>query len=142
MVREDTVSAELQALLDREAIRDIARLYCHYMWQHDMRVVDLYTDDGRFGENQGRAELLAMYERSFAGALDPHPFAGNHVIELDGPDHATGFCYNDLRIKRDGTRTLAIGFWRDDYAKVDGAWKFRDRQFTFYDEASIAGDPD
>ena len=130
-------TASLQALLDREAIRELAVRYCHYMWQQDMRVVGLYTDDGRYGQSGGRGQLEQMYAETFAGDLAPHPFAGNHVIDFDGPDHATGCCYNDLRITRDGIRTLTIGFWRDEYVRINGEWKFKERQFTALDNAQV-----
>jgi hypothetical protein len=123
----------LRELLDRDAIRELAVRYCHCMWQHDIAVVSLFSPDGRFGAKQGREALERFYAGVFAGSSTPHPFAGNHVIDFDGPDHATGTCYNDLRIDRGG-HALVIGYWKDEYVRVGGAWKFKSRDFTTVQE--------
>lgn len=120
----------LRALLDRDEIRELGLKYCHYMWTKDMRVVDLYSEEGRFGERLGRSALVEMYTGTFAGAAYPHPYAHNHVVEFDSADHATGVCYNDLRYLDEGVMRIIAGFWRDEYVKVDGAWKFKVREFT------------
>jgi len=65
-----------------------------------MRIVDLFTRDGVFGESAGRDALVKAYQATFeraATVLGPLPFIHNHVIEFDGPDRATGRCYLDLR---------------------------------------------
>lgn len=121
----------LRALLDREEIRELGLKYCHYMWQKDMRVVDLYTEDGRYGDRaSGRSALIDFYTGAFENVAYPHPYAHNHVVEFDGPDHATGVCYNDLRFLDDGVMRIIAGFWADEYVSVDGAWKFKSRDFT------------
>ena len=123
-------ASALRALLDREEIRELGLKYCHYMWQKDIRVVELYTEDGRFGDWVGRSVLIEMYSNLFRGTAYPHPYAHNHVVDFDGADHATGVCYNDLRYLDEGTMRIVAGFWRDEYVKVDGAWKFKVREWT------------
>src|SRR5262245_55668726 len=94
------MEARLQELLDRDEIRQLTETYCHYVWQKDIRIVDLFTDDGAFTtdrnnpdrRSEGRAALLETYGRIMESG-GPHPFIHNHVIEFQGPDNATGFCY-------------------------------------------------
>jgi len=124
-------NAALRELLDRDAIRELAVRYCHCIWQRNIAVVGLFAEDGRFGPTQGREQLRQFYTKVFTQSpSDPHPFAGNHVIDFDGPDHATGTCYNDLRVNNEGFRALNIGWWSDEYVRVNGAWKFKARDFT------------
>jgi hypothetical protein len=126
----DIDEGALRAVIDREEIRELGLLYCHYMWTKDMQVVDLYTEDGRFGDRAGQTALNEMYSSIFQGTAYPHPYAHNHVVEFDGAEHATGVCYNDLRYLDDGVMRIISGFWKDEYVRVNGAWKFKVRQWT------------
>src|SRR5437667_12503324 len=66
------------------------------MWKE---FVNLFADDGVFTvtgrnreiTNRGRAELLKTYKAGVE--LSPRPYIHNHVIELTGPNRATGRCY-------------------------------------------------
>lgn len=129
-----SLETRVQEMLDREAIRDLPRRYCHYVWKKDVTaIVGLFTDDGEF--DAGRAQpaakgtqaLLKAYRQGL-DELDPHPFIHNHVIELDG-ERATGTCYLDLRATQNGRSLIAAGHYDDVYVKVDGRWKFRSRTF-------------
>lgn len=127
----------LQEVIDREAIRNLPLQYCHCVWQKDLDgYANLFTEDGSFGASdptlpkaQGRANLKAM----IGGQLDtakPRPFIHNHVIELLGPDKAKGTCYVEVRLLRDGKKWFMTGWYNDEYAKVNGEWKFKSRQIT------------
>jgi len=129
--------ALMQEVIDREAIRNLPLQYCHCVWQKDVEGYgNLFTEDGSFGTNdptlpraQGRANLKSM----IGGQLDvskPRPFIHNHVIELLGPDKAKGTCYVEVRLLRDGKKWLMTGWYNDEYAKVNGEWKFKSRQIT------------
>ena len=64
------------------------------------------------------------------GVMKPRPFIHNHVIELLGPDRAKGTCYVEVRLLRDGKKSLMTGWYNDEYAKVGGEWKFKSRRIT------------
>ena len=123
--------AALRELLERDAIRELARRYCHRVWQRDIRVIELFAADGRFGKAQGRDELLKFYTAAIDPAgSNPHPYVNNHVVDFQGPDRATGTAYSDIRLDDNGFRALNVGYWRDEYVRVAGEWKFKSRDYT------------
>lgn len=132
--QETTTSAAIGDLLDREAIRDLARLYAHHVWQRDVKAIaGLFTEDGRMDTPDlptltGRQEIVQSYEKIFAD-MDLWPFVHNHVIDLDG-DTATGTVYLDLRSRSDGRDIMAAGYYEDRYERVDGRWLFAHRDLT------------
>ncbi len=125
---------ELQRLIDLEAIRDLARRYGHYVWQKDLAAaVDLFTEDGEMhtGERPpiiGREKLLEVYGQMIEGYM-LNPFMHSHIVDIDG-DEATGTCYLDLRIIRDGQSMIGSGYYDDCYLRVDGEWKIKSRRLT------------
>lgn len=124
----------IRELADREAIRDLARGYAHFVWQRDIpAIADLFTEDGEMDTPDlptlsGRQAILDAYTKMLNDD-EFHPFVHNHVIELDG-DTATGTCYLDLRATISGRELLSSGYYNDTYQRVDGAWKFRSRKVT------------
>jgi hypothetical protein len=136
MAAKSTETA-IQEVIDREAIRSLPLRYCHCVWQKDLDgYANLFTEDGSFATNdpslpraQGREALRSM----IGGQLDvskPRPFIHNHVIDLLGPDRAKGTCYVEVKLLRDGKKWLMSGWYDDQYAKVNGEWKFKSRQIT------------
>jgi hypothetical protein len=127
----------LQEVIDREAIRTLPVRYCHCVWQKDLDgYVDLFTEDGAVSTNdpslpraQGRAALRTMISEGL-DTMKPRPFIHNHVIELRGPEKATGTCYIEVRLFRAGKKWALSGWYNDEYAKVGGEWKFKSRQIT------------
>ena len=47
------------------------------------------------------------------------------MIELTGPDSATGTCYVEVHMLREGKKWEMRGWYNDEYAKVGGEWKFK-----------------
>jgi uncharacterized protein (TIGR02246 family) len=127
----------IQEVIDREAIRNLPLQYCHCVWQKDLDgYANLFTEDGSFATNdpslpraQGREALRTMIGGQLE-ASKPRPFIHNHVIELLGPDQAKGTCYAEVRLLREGKKWLMSGWYDDEYAKVNGQWKFKARQIT------------
>lgn len=121
----------VRALVDKEAIRDLARRYAHCVWRKDVDgAVELFADDGVMDTGDrpplhGHAALRAEYQKLLTGP-DFHPFVHNHLVELHG-DTATGVCYLDLRATVDGTSMIGAGHYQDEYVRIDGTWKFRTR---------------
>jgi len=133
-MEQDDRDTRLQALLDREAIRDLASRYADCVWRKDVDgAVSLFADDGEMDTGDrpaihGRAALRAEYARMITGPQF-HPFVHNHLIELHG-DTATGICYLDLRATMDATSMIGSGYYADCYVRVDGQWHFQSRKLT------------
>lgn len=129
--------AVLQGVIDREAIRDLPLKYCHCIWQKDLdNWVDLFTSDGAISTTdpnmpgaKGREGLLKMIS-SGLDTMKPRPFIHNHVVNLVGPDRATGTCYVEVRMIRDSKNWSLRGWYDDEYAKVGGEWKFKSRRIN------------
>lgn len=139
------IAPQVQAMLDREAIRDLAVRYAHLVWQNQpLATVDLFTADGSVdlgpdgGLIEGREALRAAYSHIVDGMV-LHPFVHNHVVDLDSDldsqldaRSASGIAYIDLRCIRDGKSLMGSGYYEDQYAKEDGVWKFRCRKITMH----------
>lgn len=131
------LAPEVQALLDREAIRDLPLRYCDRVWQNDIGgLVKLFARDGEFAmvangktaSAVGHAGLRKLYREGLA--IAPRPYIHNHVVELTAPDRASGRCYLDLRSLERQMEFIGAGYYQDDYVKVRGEWKFARRLFT------------
>ena len=134
-----SVEAQVQELLDREAIRDLPKRYCHCVWQKDVDgMVDLFTEDGSIGMRgdgqpppKGREKLRSLYKRVFEG-IGPRPFIHNHVVELMGPNRARGTCYVEIRAVDKGDSIVGAGYYDDEYQKVGDEWKFLSRDVKMH----------
>jgi ketosteroid isomerase-like protein len=122
---------KLQALVDAEEIRNLARRYAHCVWQKDAEgAVDLFTEDGvmDMGDRAalvGREAMLQSY-RDTVTTAEFRPFVHNHVLDIDGDD-ATGTVYLDLRARIDGQAMIGHGYYDDVYVRTDAGWKFKSR---------------
>lgn len=131
------IEPSLQSVIDREAIRDLPLKYCHCVWQKDLDSwVSLFTTDGAIStsdpnlpEAQGHEKLRKMISSGLE-TMKPRPFIHNHVINLLGPDRATGTCYVEVRMIRDGKKWSLVGWYDDEYAKAGGEWKFKSRRIN------------
>ena len=128
------VDATVAELADKEAIRDLACRYAHCVWQKDIDgAIELFAEDGQMDMGTlppitGREALREAYRQTVGGGAF-RPFVHNHLVELDG-DRATGICYLDLRAEADGKSMIGAGFYRDDYVRTAGGWKFQSRKLT------------
>ena len=52
------------------------------------------------------------------------------LIDLQGPDKATGFVYAEFRSGTQGLRMTHVGVYEDTYVKESGRWKFKQRKLT------------
>lgn len=129
------IQAQLQLLLDREAIRDLTSLYARLVHEGDGRGVGgLYAEDGRFKAGVAYVTGRSNLQDFLAGSLAPGkstPLISNHLIEIDG-DEATGYCSMHTPWYKGETPGFC-GDYRDTYRKVDGRWYFVERDFTFHE---------
>ena len=91
----------IQAIEDREAIRELTTRYCHAIAAADAAtIVDLFCEDGAFitgdRESRGKDALQKFY-----GGLakqPPIPFIQNHVIDELSSDTARARCSAEIRM--------------------------------------------
>jgi len=127
-------AAKVSELLDREAIRDLARRYAHAVWKGDVEAaIELFSDDCEvvFGDDpavRGKEDLRASYSQAFAKS-DFLPFISSHVVDVDG-DRASGVCYLDLRATVDGRSMIGAGYYNDSYIRIGDCWRFTSRKLT------------
>jgi uncharacterized protein (TIGR02246 family) len=130
-----SIEESVTGLLNREAIRELPRLYCHYLWTSDpVAMANLFTEDATIcikGMEDyaitGRDKLTKVFRRVNA-KFKAQPFIHNHIVDLTGPDRATGYSYYEILEPGDTTRYMAAGYYYDEYRKVDGQWKFQSRK--------------
>jgi SnoaL-like domain len=137
---------QIQALLDREAIRDLPLRYCDCVWRDDIDgLVKLFAKDGEFviahlgaeSGATGHADLRKFYSEGLK--IGPRPFIHNHVITLEDSTHATGRCYLALHSLHENMQFIGAGYYQDTYIKVKQKWKFQRRHFTAlrFDDTSV-----
>jgi hypothetical protein len=126
-------------LEDIEQIKALPPRYAHAMWQSDYESYgELFAEDGvvvetGLGVNRriaGRQALEAL-ARDASTHRKPRPLLHNHVVELQSADSAIGYVYVEVLDGAADYAKQAIGYYRDEYAKIDGVWKFARRELTF-----------
>ena len=127
---------QLEALLDREAIRELPVQYCDHVWQNDLdSLLKMFAKDGEFiieikGKRTGAKGLPAMRKMYRQGlAIGPRPYIHNHVVLMDDATHARGRCYLALHSIKLNMQFIGAGYYNDSYVKVKGQWKFQKRHF-------------
>jgi ketosteroid isomerase-like protein len=133
--------------LDRlEATEQIRQLVARYALALDSRdldtlvslfVPDVVTGDGR----EGRAALAEWFDPVLRPYKITFHLIGNHVIEHQDADHATGVVYcrpehevGDLWI------VMPMQYW-DRYERRDGEWLFRSRKPVVFYAADVLQHP-
>ena len=130
-----TLEEKIDALQDREAIRELTAEYCHCIAAGDSAAVTaLFSDDGAFAMGDRRVQGAAALSQFYASLADnpPIPFIQNHVIDSYTPTEVQGRCSVEIRMVQDGEAVTAAGWYRDRYRKVDGTWKFAERDFVTF----------
>lgn len=134
-----SLEQKVQALADRELIRDLTSTYAQRVAQ-GVSIADLFTDDGVFIER--RQGGVARQEIRGRRDLDLHfgrmrtpgttmPMIHNHLISVHG-DEATAIASIELRITQDGQSMIASGFYQDRLRRENGRWRFAKRDVTFF----------
>jgi ketosteroid isomerase-like protein len=127
--------AALQALLDKEAIRELVNVYCRAADRHDHELMrSLYHDDaiddhGSFFKGLAM-DFIDMLPEIQAPMEILHHNVTTHNIELHG-DHAEGETYilafHKVKTGEGSFDLLIGGRYFDKYEKRDGEWKFAHR---------------
>lgn len=127
---------DVEKLIDRESIRQLPIIYCHYVRQKNIdAIVDLFTTDGKLilsddlGSGAQDSEALRQFYEKSISTADPWPFIHNHHIVMLGDGRAKGYVYAEIRYGSEGFKTTSIGVYEDEYQKEGGGWKFKSRNF-------------
>lgn len=130
------VASRLVDQLDRQAIADLGVLYARAVDDHDIdTVVATYTADGIFerrGEQaSGHDAIRAAYVQSFDTYVTMLHTSHPGVVVLHGDGTAVGWSHGHAELATRRTLILASFRYEDDYAVVDGEWRFAHRRITF-----------
>ena len=128
-------SVDLSARIDRlestEAVRQLAHRYALAIDTRNLDdLVELFVDDVQVGRDTfGRAALRAWFLDALARIGPSIHFVGNHVIDFEDADHATGivYCRDEVERRVDWGNGY-IQYW-DRYERRDGCWYFVRRKF-------------
>jgi len=128
MTNPSATNADLQRLLDKEAITDCLHRYCRGIDRMDRALMlsayhaDAFDDHG---VSEGDPETFVDWARGFhLGAQRVHQHAiSNIVIELDGDKAHVESYYCFRGDNKEGPPTLAFGRYVDQFDKRDGVWK-------------------
>lgn len=125
----------LARLLARDEIRELAHRYAVALDARDLdALVALFVEDVRVGRDaSGREALRSDFDRQLRAIGVSILLVGNHVIDVDGDDRASGIVYCSAQIQ-DGERWIRQAIrYDDDYARRDGRWLFvRRRHLLWY----------
>ena len=116
----------LERCIARDEIRQLAFRYALAIDSRDLDLlVSLFVPDVRVGrDGSGRDALRAQFVDSLSAIGVSILFVGNHLIDFQDRDHATGVVYCRGQIE-DGARWIEQAIqYRDTYERRDGAWLF------------------
>jgi hypothetical protein len=128
-----SLPAELQALVDRQAILDCLQAYCRGVDRADREVLlsayhpDAQDDHGVFC---GPAAAFADWAIDFHSKhqVCHHHYILNHTCDLDGAVAHTETYYVFAGVNREGPPILSGGRYLDRFEKRDGRWAIADRK--------------
>jgi SnoaL-like domain len=122
----------IDQLLAKDEIRDLALRYALGVDGKDVDAVAALfapdVDNGRYG--RGREGVIRFYDQSLRKFHCSMHLVANHVIDLVGPDRATGVVYCSARhhvVEPEHWFDEALAYW-DTYERISGRWCFRRRQ--------------
>ena len=130
-----TLEDRISTIEARDEIRELTARYCHAIAAADANaIVEMFCEDGIFrtGERvtKGKAELEKFY--SNLARQPPIPFIQNHVIDELSDTTARARCSAEIRMVQNGESVTTAGWYEDTYQKVDGQWKFSERNFHVF----------
>ena len=133
-------NAQLQRLLDKDAIRDLVQMYCRAADRHDHELMrslyheDAYDDHGSFFKGAAMEFIDMLPEIQKPMDILHHNVTTHNILFDDSrPEYAEGETYIIAfhKVKpepeAEGFDVLIGGRYFDKYEKRDGVWKFLSR---------------
>lgn len=138
----------LERLIIEAECRRLVAVYCRLIDSHDHEaLLELWTADAVWtsvkGAMHGRGQIKAYLDGKPRG-LSRH-LCGNHLIDVETPDTATGTCDFVVHIGEDdphhpGRRRFRpvplVGRYHDAYRRQDGRWLFASRRMELFPGAA------
>ncbi|MCS6926790.1 MAG: nuclear transport factor 2 family protein [Candidatus Binatia bacterium] len=134
----DDLRQKVEELWDREQIKELTYAYGRCIERQDAEgMAQLFTADGEIdftslgrGVHKGHEAIRAFYASTWP--LRVKPFFTNHMITFHGAGRASGTCCFENRAVQGEESMIGAGRLHDEYAKVDGVWKFRSRRVELF----------
>ena len=125
--------ARLRRLEDREEIRALVARYGRAVDDRDWdSLVGQYTPDAVFDSAAGRAvgtdEIIAYYQERTAAYVASYHYPHSVEITLIDDDTAAGLVCAHAELTIEGDTIMVALRYHDDYRRVDGTWRFRERK--------------
>ncbi len=117
---------DLERVVARDEIRQLAYRYAFATDRRDIAtLVGLFVDDVQVGrERSGRDALRESFDEQLRGVGVTILFVGNHIIDFEDADHASGIVYCKAEIQ-DGDRWIEQAIqYSDTYVRRAGSWYF------------------
>ena len=130
----------VRELKDREQIRELAYRYAHTFDRRDVvGFLDLWAEADEPAEAPliNGANFRGSIDRFFRAGAASILFVGNHIIDVTGPDQATGEVYCWAQTEREiagQTRWVSqMVLYQDDYVRsADQRWRFKQRRHLLW----------
>lgn len=134
-----SVEAQLQELLDKQAITEVLQRYSRTLdWLDDEGQADCFWPDAPidYGFFTGTAaDFLPVVMQIERASQRRWHFLSAPAIALTAPDHAQAECYGmatGIRQQDDGSWSGGLygGRYLDEFAKKDGEWRIAQRKYV------------
>ena len=133
-------ASRLARLEDIEQIKQLKYLYCRGLDTCDTGLLArLFTADAKVDyrggtyrfQEQGGARIVALLEAAFNAQMVGCHTVHHPVIEVTGPDRATGeWTLTDYALNLgSNTATVGAALYQDQYVKRDGQWLIHNSQY-------------
>ncbi len=134
---------DLSRLIARDDIRQLAYRYALAIDSRDIdALLELFVDDVQVGRNAfGHPALRKSFESQLRDVGITILFVGNHIIEVQDDDHATGvvYCKNETQLGQNWIHQ-AIQY-RDTYERRSGRWLFVRRRHLLWYGSEVGANP-
>ncbi|MBV9448919.1 MAG: nuclear transport factor 2 family protein [Streptosporangiaceae bacterium] len=128
----DDLVRRIRRLEDRAELRELADRYCLAMDDSDWDVLaGLFTDDAEMAGVTGRHKVIGALRSIRSGYGRTIHTAIGQVLRFADDDHASGVVAARGELAIAGQTVLCAMRYLDDYARVDGVWRFARRTLEF-----------
>lgn len=125
---EIPLAQRIDRLEASEAIRQLVYAYALAVDARDLdALVNLYVEDIRTLEGQGRSALRRIFDASLRQFTTSIHHVTNHLIQFLGPDDAIGLANCRIEHEVGDQWVTASLLYHDRYMRRDGHWLFRGR---------------
>lgn len=128
-----------------EAVEEIRQLAYRYALAIDSRDLDtlvaLFVEDVTSTHGRGRSRLRRSFEEMLRGIGVSILNVGNHIVDLQDADHATGVVYCRGEIEVGEQWVVQAIQYRDRYERRDGRWLFVGRRHLLWYGADVLQRP-